>query len=726
MSLQAITGQLYIDNGSTRNATAVPGLLALPAPARAARGREKDFLFVHLTLSGQPDETAVVSQDLLDAVSNRFFHTSGSITAALRQAVMEANQLLLRLNMSGTQTTREGAITCAALRQGELYTLQVGESRALIGRNFGIERLPAGKVDRITPLGRSSGIDIRYYHHRLQDGDTLLLLDPRLGHISSETFQPALVDVDMADALNVLQAVVSDDSARLLLVEFVDDMPLNLPEAAQPMRQANGRSPINPQPRRESPHLPSIPISERLPQPIRDGIKTEQLAADVERTARQATSRAFFGLSWFADLMADALEKLRPQPSPEALAEDAAQIGWAIPALMAIIIPILIGSVVAGVYIQRGQGQQLAALKQEMALDLGLADQTDDENAQRDYYQNVLALAYQVETQIRPGDGDVQRYRQSAQSALDALDDITRLEARLLFELPQDVQLTAVALQDEPGGDLFTLDSNGNIYQNRIDENYAISAPTPELVLLPDQAVGNHVVGRIVDIMWRPEGSEVARSGLAALDANGALLTYHPNFDDTLAAALPLSSEWQQPLAMSTYNERLYILDPLAQQIWKYFPTGEQFDVTADDRTLSFAESPDLGAAVDFDLYEENGSLVIAYADGRLRYYDTRNQRRQWDETTMQQLGQSFVPIVSPTAVKFIGEGLFTSVFVADTGTGRILQLNTRAGQVLAQYKVTDGDGRELFADLSDFTVTSDFGAFFFVVDNKLYVATEN
>ena len=96
--LQAVTGHLYLIEGINQETNSVPGLLVQSAPNKTARGRNRDSLFVHLSLSGQPADTAVLSQDLLDIISQHYFQSNGSVTAALRQAVIEANQRLLRLN----------------------------------------------------------------------------------------------------------------------------------------------------------------------------------------------------------------------------------------------------------------------------------------------------------------------------------------------------------------------------------------------------------------------------------------------------------------------------------------------------------------------------------------------------------------------------------------------------------------------------------------------------
>lgn len=721
MNLQAITGQLFIVDGYAKDPSQTPGVWVQPPPKNAARGRSGDFLFIHLTLSGQPEETAVLSQDLIDAICRHYFATSGSITSALREAISNANQQLLRFNVTTSQTTREGAISCAVVRKDELYSLQVGEAFALIGRNFGIERLPAKVSEHITPLGRTSGLNIRYEHHRLQPGDSLLFLDPRISHLDLDNFQSALVDADIEESLILLQELVGHDSARLLLVSFMDEMPTKLPDVAQPLIPSKSRQAIRPQPRREPRDLPVVPDDARQPQPILSATAT--LPTTISRTARQTTSKAILGLSKFTDELADSLDRFKPSEDVLEPIEEQ-EIGWPLLALISVIIPLIIGGVVSSVFIQRTEGRQLAVLKQEMATNMGLASQAASEEEQRLYYGQVLSLAQQISTELRPNDSDVNSYRQQAQNALDALDNISRLHASLLFEFPPEVNLTAVVLQPGDGGDLFVLDGNtGIVYQIRLDEQRQLADVTPAVVYSPGQAVGSHLVGPIVDIFWRPEGQAVRREGLAALDLNGALLSYRPNLDDTVVASLGFASEWQRPYGVSTYDERLYILDQGAEQIWRYFPVGDQFEIDAAERSLIFLEDPELDQVTDFDLFREDGSLVLLYGDGRIRYYNTRSLRLEWDENQIQEFDPNIAPLIKPAAVKFIGDSIATGVFVADPGSGRILWFNTRAGNVLDQFRATDENGQELFTRLSDFTVTPDFDQFFFVAENQVYLA---
>ncbi len=731
--LQAITAQLYMVEGALQEG-AVPGLLAQQAATRPARGRERDYLFVHLTLTGSLADTANLSQHLLTLISQKYYQTGGSVTAALRVAVLEANQQLLRHNLTVKGQSREGAITCSVFHQGELFTLQAGESTALFGRNFGIERMPPQPPAQLTPLGRSASLDIRYYHHRVQAGDMLLLADPRISHLPTDDFQEVLVESSMERGMAELVKILDGESARLLLVEFSSDAPPELPDVTPPTAVTPATA-AAPQPRREgavaATAVAASTIAERKPQPKRaqpvrqqpvppakDGMVDREV---VERHARQAGAQAALGASRFTAWLADLLARLRPpQTTP---AEETVSWTWA--ALIAIVIPILVAAVVTSVYVTREQSRELAEMKMQIAQELSLADAAGTDAEARQHYAAVLVLAEQVNTQLRPGDAEVGRMQAIARTQLDQLEGVTRLTAVPLYQYSEGANLQAVALREGSSGGIFTLDAgSGSVYEHETDQSYLnLTTTTPQRILFSTQTIGSHVVGQMVDFFWRPQGFAVQREGLAVLDATGALLAYQPGLAGTYAVPLDLSVDWVNPVAVTSFGERLYILDTGVAQIWRYFPDGENFVANLDGRTVALNEDADLANAVDFDIYSEDGSLVIVYNDGRIRYYDTRNGRIEWDETIL--LANGLVtPLVNPTSVEIVGRGLNATIYIADAGNGRIVQVSRPTGQVLAQYRATGDHGAELFTGMTDFAIAELPLRLFVTKGDTLYSAT--
>lgn len=710
MELQAASSQLHIVNGLRQTTPAVPGILYQTAPGGMARSKSHEVLLAHLSLTGPLESAAVLAQDLLDALSNRFFKTPGSVTAALRTAVLEVNQLLLRYNLSGVTTKQEGAITCAVMRGSELFTTQAGEATALLGHNFGVERLPPQRPETVTPIGRTAGLDLRFYHHRLQPGDMLLLADPGLAHLPAHTLSPALVDNTVEEGLERLVRLVGQGTARLLLVEFTDEVVEPAAMMTTPTRSGR-RLPIpadGRQPQRATTAMEGSPAGRPLPK-----------AAEVEATARQATAGAALGLSKGASWLAQFLARLRPPTE----ATEEARPGTIAPLLLAILIPLIVALVVTSVYFERGRVASLSQIKQGINNALAIAQQPGQTpDVARQQYNEILRLAAEADG-LRPGDSDVQRARQEAITNLDWLDGVTRLVARPFYPYPTDTQLGAVALRGGFNGGVFTLDwATGKVYRHDTDESYVNPVTSdPAVVAFNNQAVGTHIVGQLIDLMWRPKGTATSRDGLAMLDSRGALITFYPSFEDIRAVPLPLASDWRQPVAVATYDERLYVLDVEAEQIWRYFPEGEGFTANDAQRSLAFEGDADLDQVVDFTIYTEDGSVILLYQDGRLRRYV--GGRQLWGEVELAENGL-LSPLIAPTAVEIVGQGLNSSIFILDPGSGRIVQLSL-GGTFLAQYKAQLDTGQELFAAATDLGVIENPLRIFATAGNILYLTTQ-
>lgn len=723
MELQPLTTPLYILNGQTQSGSPPPGVYAQGAPADAARGRARDYLLLHLSLSGSLEETTPLLEALTASLAAAFFQTGGSVTAALRDAITNINQQLLRYNLQAGGVARSGALVCAVLRERELYMAQVGEGLALIGHSFGLERLPPHAPPTLTPLGQSAGLDVRYTHHWLQEGDSLLLMDPRLSYLPTSAFVPALVQARGNRRLEVLSGLLAQQSARLALVEFregirpkqVADEPTIAPgplvaPARAPVRdpeyivdeiRAHRRRMLHTLAQRERAAADHAEEIEAASPDDADDSDEEESETDgmggnhgLTRAARQGAAGVVGGLSRLTGGLARLLARLREpgaQDEPEMPAERA------VATMLAIIVPILIAIIVAGVYIQRGEVSRLAELRLEskVALDNGQQAERNNEDA-RPYYLQVLRLAGEADV-IRPDDAEIRRLRRQASSALDRLQGITRLAGQTVYQFGDSAELTSLVLR--PGGGFYVLDSANNRLQYLPTDDAYVPVPeaAPEQLLTSNDVVASHVVGRIADLLWRPQGLAVSQDGVAALDANGAIVTYHPAFVTRRAAPLDLASQWRQPVAMAAYLERVYILDPATAQIWRYLPNGDGFTIEAGYQSIVLN---DLAQAVDMTFYED-GSIILAYQNGHVRRYDSG--RELWDETTLLNNGLS-TPLVSPRAVKVSGSGLNSSIFIADPGSARIVQVSL-AGVVLAEYKAASDAGEELFSQIDDFAV---------------------
>ncbi|HSH03536.1 MAG TPA: hypothetical protein VLL52_13525 [Anaerolineae bacterium] len=693
MTIQAITGTFYRLNDERQETNTAPGILTSPPQAGAARGRDEDTLFAHLTLTGSKFPPSLY-QTLLQQFTTTFYKTTGTVTTALRTAVNHINQTLLQYNMNSRRNNVEGAFAAAVLHGQELFIIQVGDTFSLIGHSFGVESLPNQPPSRITPLGPSAGLDIRYYHHQVSPGMMLLLPEPHLHTIPPKNFAPALVNTEIELGVTKLGSIVKSGTARLLLIEFTEDSFIDLPDHITPMYAPSNRTTSN---------LSNLPI---------------------QQTARQATAQAALGLSRATDGLADALTQLRP-PAPPNNYQDSPP-NWALASFFAIIIPIIVAVIFTSVYFQRGQIILFSETRQNMNSSLGLGDQAYDNGDTTQavtYYTEVLQLAATAEA-IRPDDSDIARLRQDANQRLDRINSITRLYAQPLYTYPPGTLIRSIALGNEVTGDIYTLDSNNNVvYRHETDETYLnVTVDNSQIIIQNGQVIGNQVVGQLVDLMWRPRGNIVTRDGLTILDSRGLVLTYYPDFDQTDTAILGFASEWwRDPRNITSFNERLYVLDPAANQLWRYFPDANGFIVDEEQRAVNFDTDVNLTSATDVIIDPNDGSVIIAYENGALHRYV--NGRQQWSPEELAANGLR-APLVTPNAIKITGSGPSSSIFIDDPGTSRLIQLSRR-GNFLAQFKATDDSGRELLSLSRDFAVAENPLRVFFVSNNTLYVATQ-
>src|SRR5258708_26573180 len=146
------------------------GYSLMPAPRKAARGRERDALILCLGLRGRETPPAERYDALLDLAANTFFGSSGSVTSALRQAVMAVNQQMLDDNLAAGGTPLQGGLIAAALRDADFYVVQGGPGLLLVARPAGHERFPNAPT---RPLGQSNTVDALYFHTQLAVGDFL-------------------------------------------------------------------------------------------------------------------------------------------------------------------------------------------------------------------------------------------------------------------------------------------------------------------------------------------------------------------------------------------------------------------------------------------------------------------------------------------------------------------------------------------------------------------------
>jgi hypothetical protein len=215
--LEAVTGELHLLGGARQSATRPTAALA--APRHAARGRSGDMLFVLVELRG-PEPLPY--EAVIDRIEATYWRTPGSVTAALRAALVVTNDWLMDQNLQAQVADRiHAGVSCAALRQreAEVFIAQAGPAAAYVAHHGQVERFPAREV-AAQAMGTSRSLDVRFSRAALNPGDAILLCDAATAERApDDAMAGAIVYTGVQTALQNLQALAGSNDLIALMIE---------------------------------------------------------------------------------------------------------------------------------------------------------------------------------------------------------------------------------------------------------------------------------------------------------------------------------------------------------------------------------------------------------------------------------------------------------------------------------------------------------------------------
>lgn len=782
--MQPVITQLYFVNGVLQPRAVAPGVWAQRPPTQAARGRDRDILLTHLSLQGNEAEIMPLLQSLTTTFQTAFYQSTGGVMSALQHALLTINQQLLEYNAEKKRIAPHlGAAAVAVVRDEQLHLALVGEAYIYVGRTFGLERIPPELLPKVVSLGEQADPNIRFEHRHLHPEDIVLFSDPRISHIENRHFVPSLVGGTAASAQDGLEKLLRQHNARLLMLSFGDRLILPTAEWL-PAPQEEKKPPTIEEVDKELPPLPvfkdrsTVTVTtvsaesdtdqeeleqvERIRQQRKAGLTVSAApiakpATPSQPTAEKETIKRTVNFSnaevaeeeedsadsssSFADSIRYALGNALAylSRSVRGLARTINTLGgkhsdsnqeplttseYLVGFCAAILIPLIVVSIVGGVFSQSKTRVTISGAKRAMQEELSQAAVATNNPDRRAHYLSALEQAKNIQRLDR-NDPDLLSLQEIAQQKLDELDGIKRIKSAVLYSFSADSRLTTIEKGDPKEGAIYVIDQAQNtLYRFKSGAEYQFNSVQPEPLLKENDAVGQHVTGGLIDGVWRSAESELVSNGISVLDNKGALITLFENEAATRNfVALPLASEWIRPFGITTYSERIYVVDrgnsAENAQIWRYKPNGNDLRIDEEDRSIRL---DNLDQAVDMVIWVEDGTPVVLYENGSLRRYSGRGEPSTalWDETILATNGLS-QPMVSPISLKIAGSGLNLSLFVLDPGSDRLIEVS-RGGTILNQYKAQHPTtGRELFEKSADFVILNDSPLHTIVVaDNQL------
>ena len=279
-------------------------------------------------------------------------------------------------------------------------------------------------------------------------------------------------------------------------------------------------------------------------------------------------------------------------------------------AILAIIIPVIIVAIAGTVYLHYGR-----TARYQQNYDLALAQiaeasgQTNPTDVRHAWDSAIYYLDLAEQNQVTQ---DSTNLRQEAQTALDNLDGILRLDFRqaLIGTTSRAMQITHMAATDT---DLYMLDaSQGNVIRAFVtSQGYEVD---PNFKCDPGQ-YGTTAVNTLVDLEPLPMNN-VYNARVLAMDADGTLL--YCGLADSVAAPLvapPLGWRGSSAFALDSDGKNLFVLDPAGNAIWQYAGTFGKFE---DLPIIFFGDQVPQNMNTAIDVTANNADLYLLFQDGHV------------------------------------------------------------------------------------------------------------
>ncbi len=661
--LDAQVGHLFVVGGRAVSAKP-PGALIMTSPARAARGREGDTFYTLVTPAGAEQAQAAFYEQLAHMAADHYFATTGGVTNALRESITGANEHLL----SGAGSRYQATIVCMVLRGREAFTARVGPCLTLLKAGETLSSAPDDLRDEYAlnglPLGYSPSPDIKLGHYDVGLGQVLVLSDTGLAAIGRDQLAAALG----GDTLNVMVDALKPLAAprtQAMLIHFAL-APVPAPSIAVPIPiplPINAAAPA-------APKLPTLIRTEPRPStpPPSPGIAREspipRLIGNI-RHALYLITRPFvvafvFILTSIARVLNGILDRLLPEPE-----DGSPHIPATVAAGAAIMIPVLIVFVMVGLrlsQVDETNFEKLVAQVQDQANQAAAVPTTNIDRA-KTLWQAVIQRVDEAD-KLHPGDPVLAQIRAKAQGILDSFASVTRRPATPLRSFNASVRLGAVFVQG--GTDVYTLDMAGSaIYRDTLQQPALIGTRGTQPIVQSGSAVSAFSVKHIVSMIWMNEGGIRNSHALVALDTQGILVSYSPTFAPAIAQQLQGTDQWVKPVAVRSWQDRLYVLDPGANQIWRYLPSGTTYP-NAPEEYFGSAYQRQLSSAVDFAI-DDKGNVYILFADGTLKQYNAGAEQaftlNGLPDGKLKSANAMYLDTISPLPAIFVTDPVDQSIY---------------------------------------------------------------
>jgi len=592
----------------------------------------------------------------LEAIGRDFVKDTLSLTGGLLRALKNTNRVLLDWNRRSISRDQVSVgVSAAVVRGSVVYLAQVGPALVYLRKAGVLTRLVPQDHARVA-LGEGE-IEPELRRIELQPGDVLIASSLAIESLVDEETLDALLERGTDSALPELYLATRDQPSFALFAISCLDGPDPEEEASPPEDGTESQpagQPLGPSLAEATPAPPPPLTFEEQDQaetPPSLNLKVPQ-PLDISRPVVRLRNDQFSGRVDYPRMAGGGGPRFR-LPAPRLLGISAA-VGLAV-FIAAFTVPDLI---------QQNRQQQTSALIGRALSAYSTFQQEQDPSRRRALLDETRRLASEA-LRIEPGNVQAAELRTQATAAKNQLDNLTDLGqlqtvTTLGKQVTGDVAIDSVVVAN---GNAYLLDSKG-----RRVILVRLTAPNPPSVVFEEgQTYGGAPARRPQFMTW-----DAVNNRLLVLDAERKLFEVRP--DSAQPLALRRTAFWSSVAGIDAYDGNLYVLDPKANQVYKYLPAANGFDsepvgLLPSQTVISNAKA----LSVQEDIF-------ILGDDGKVRRF------RSGSDVTLPLSGIDR-PLAAPTSISAVPGA--DKLLIVDSGNKRLV-VTTRDGVFLRQYVSND------------------------------------
>ncbi|MBN1963913.1 MAG: hypothetical protein JW910_04670 [Anaerolineae bacterium] len=743
--LEALVSHLYVVGG---RAVRVPpsGALVQLAPRRAPAHRARDAFFALVLPTPGHHAQADFYERMARLAAERYFASEGDVRTGLQTTLASINHDLWTHNQAYPRKPFYADIVCLVLRGEDIYVARAGGGLLLLWQEGGFEVFPLD-MQPGPPLGNAADAVLKVAHYPVAPGQLVALSGPELATVPGPQLHQVGAAGDVQAAVNKLKTNPLQ-TAAVLVMQFIS------PDAPDPALAAPPAAPAQAAPAPPAPAEPAHPAAEASAQ----ADPSAEAAALAEKKARGPGLRARVGnLARQGRARGQAVAEAVPRPSLEAVQDESRNfllrlgnrllmflrrvllrlagglgglrrlldrmlpepepgqspsVPTSVAASVAMLLPVAVVVLVVALALTTRDETSFEQCLSQVQIAAQVARQIDANGSgdPQEAWYGVMESVTRC-TPLRPDDPALAVLREEAQGHLDRYAQVVRCPMLPLRRFDPGADLRGPLLQGSVN--LYTLDvARSALYRDMLNESGDALIRESELIVSRGAAIGDQVIRNLVDIAWVDEGGIPSRTGLVALDNRGALVGYSPVFPPATAQAFVGADRMIGPTRIETWRGRLYILDPPANQIWRFQPSGGSYP-SAPEEYFVGDQRPELGHAVDIAI-DETGYLYVLFEDGSMRKYLSGEE--QFFQFSGLPSG-ALTGFGSANAL-FLDTGRISPGFYVLDAANQVFHETSTGGTFISSYRAPYGTS---FRELSGLTVDDSAENLYVVARDTLY-----